>query len=172
MWLDPNKTTPFEFYQYWRNVDDADVLKCLRMLTFLPLEQIEEMDSWEGSQLNEAKEILAYELTNLVHGEEEADKAKEASRALFAGGTSSENMPAVTLRDEDFRDGRIDLLGVLVSAALAASRSEARRAVEQGGVSVKGEKVSDVKTSYTKEDIAAEEFIVKKGKKSFKKILV
>lgn len=172
VWLDPNKTTPFEFYQYWRNVDDADVLKCLRMLTFLPLEQIEEMDSWEGSQLNEAKEILAYELTNLVHGEEEADKAKEASRALFAGGTSSENMPAVTLRDEDFRDGRIDILGVLVSAALAASRSEARRAVEQGGVSVKGEKVSDVKTSYTKEDIAAEEFIVKKGKKSFKKILV
>ena len=164
VWLDPNKTTPFEFYQYWRNVDD---LKCLRMLTFLPLEQIEEMDSWEGSQLNEAKEILAYELTNLVHGEEEADKAKEASRALFAGGTSSENMPAVTLRD-----GRIDILGVLVSAALAASRSEARRAVEQGGVSVKGEKVSDVKTSYTKEDIAAEEFIVKKGKKSFKKILV
>lgn len=172
VWLDPNKTTPFEFYQYWRNVDDADVLKCLRMLTFLPLEQIEEMDSWEGSQLNEAKEILAYELTNLVHGEEEADKAKEASRALFAGGTSSENMPAVTLRDEDFRDGRIDILGVLVSAALAASRSEARRAVEQGGVSVKGEKVSDVKTSYTKEDIAAEEFIVKKGKKGFKKILV
>ena len=172
VWLDPNKTTPFEFYQYWRNVDDADVLKCLRMLTFLPLEQIEEMDSWEGSQLNEAKEILAYELTNLVHGEEEADKAKEASRALFAGGTSSENMPAVTLRDEDFRDGRIDILGVLVSAALAASRSEARRAVEQGGVSVKGEKVSDVKTSYTKEDIAAEEVIVKKGKKSFKKILV
>ena len=167
VWLDPNKTTPFEFYQYWRNVDDADVLKCLRMLTFLPLEQIEEMDSWEGSQINEAKEILAYELTNLVHGEEEADKAKEASRALFAGGTSSENMPAVTLRDEDFRDGRIDILGVLVSAALAASRSEARRAVEQGGVSVKGEKVSDVKTSYTKEDIAAEEFFVKKGKKSF-----
>lgn len=154
VWLDPNKTTPFEFYQYWRNVDDADVLKCLRMLTFLPLEQIEEMDSWEGSQLNEAKEILAYELTNLVHGEEEADKAKEASRALFAGGTSSENMPAVTLRDEDFRDGRIDILGVLVSAALAASRSEARRAVEQGGVSVKGEKVSDVKTSYTKEDLS------------------
>ncbi len=172
VWLDPNKTTPFEFYQYWRNVDDADVLKCLRMLTFLPLSQIEEMERWEGSQLNEAKEILAYELTNLVHGEEEAGKAKEASRALFVGGTSSENMPAVTLKDEDFRDGRIDILGILVSGGLASSRSEARRAVEQGGVSVKGEKVSDVKASYTREDIAAEEFIVKKGKKSFKKILV
>lgn len=172
VWLDPDKTTPFEFYQYWRNVDDADVLKCLRMLTFLPLEQIEEMDSWEGSQLNEAKEILAYELTSLVHGEEEAGKAKEASRALFAGGASSENMPAVTLKEEDFRDGRIDILGILVSGGLAASRSEARRAVEQGGVSVKGEKVSDIKTSYSKEDIAAQEFIVKKGKKSFKKILV
>lgn len=172
VWLDPEKTTPFEFYQYWRNVDDADVLKCLRMLTFLPLEQIEEMDKWEGSQLNEAKEILAYELTNLVHGEEEAGKAKEASRALFAGGTSSENMPAVTLKDEDFRDGSIDILGILVAGGLAASRSEARRAVEQGGVSVKGEKVSDVRTSYTREDIAAAEFIVKKGKKSFKKILV
>lgn len=172
VWLDPNKTTPFEFYQYWRNVDDADVLKCLRMLTFLPLEQIEEMDRWEGSQLNEAKEILACELTSLVHGEEEADKAKEASRALFAGGISSENMPAATLKDEDFRDGKIDILGILVSGGLAASRSEARRAVEQGGVSVKGEKVNDIKASYTREDIAAEEFIVKKGKKSFKKIMV
>ena len=172
VWLDPNKTTPFEFYQYWRNVDDADVLKFLRMLTFLPLEQIEEMDHWEGSQLNEAKEILAYELTNLVHGEEEAGKAKEASRALFAGGTSSENMPSVTLKDEDFKDGKIDILGILVSGGLAASRSEARRGVEQGGVCVKGEKVSDIKTSYTREEIAAEEFIVKKGKKSFKKIMV
>lgn len=172
VWLDPNKTTPFEFYQYWRNVDDADVLKFLRMLTFLPLEQIEEMDHWEGSQLNEAKEILAYELTNLVHGEEEAGKAKEASRALFAGGTSSENMPSVTLKDEDFKDGKIDILDILVSGGLAASRSEARRAVEQGGVCVKGEKVSDIKTSYTREEIAAEEFIVKKGKKSFKKIMV
>ena len=172
VWLDPDKTSPFEFYQYWRNVDDADVLKCLRMLTFLPLEQIEEMDHWEGSQLNEAKEILAYELTNLVHGEEEAGKAKEASRALFAGGVSSENMPSVTLKDEDFRDGKIDILGILVSGGLAASRSGARRAVEQGGVSVKGEKVNDIKTSYTREEIAAEEFIVKKGKKSFKKIMV
>ncbi len=172
VWLDPNKTTPFEFYQYWRNVNDADVLKCMRMLTFLPLEQIDEMDSGEGSQLNEAKEILAYELTNLVHGEEEAQKAKEASRALFAGGGSLENMPTATLSEEDFRDGSIDILGVLVAAGLAASRSEARRAVEQGGVSVKGEKVSDVKTTYTREEIAAQEFIVKKGKKSFKKVLV
>ncbi|MCI8522735.1 MAG: tyrosine--tRNA ligase [Lachnospiraceae bacterium] len=172
VWLDPDKTTPFEFYQYWRNVDDADVLKCMRMLTFLPLEKIDEMDQWEGSQLNEAKEILAYELTNLVHGEEEAQKAKEASRALFTGGGSLENMPTVTLSETDFKEGSIDILGILVAAGLAASRSEARRAVEQGGVSVKGEKVSDVKTAYTREDIADQEFIVKKGKKSFKKILV
>ncbi len=172
VWLDPDKTTPFEFYQYWRNVDDADVLKCMRMLTFLPLEKIDEMDQWEGSQLNEAKEILAYELTNLVHGEEEAQKAKEASRALFAGGGSLENMPTVTLSETDFKEGSIDILGILVAAGLAASRSEARRAVEQGGVSVKGEKVSEVKTAYTREDIADQEFIVKKGKKSFKKILV
>ena len=171
VWLDPEKTTPFEFYQYWRNVDDADVLKCLRMLTFLPLEQIEEMDKWEGSQLNEAKEILAYELTDLVHGEEEANKAKEASKALFAGGGSSENMPTATLTEDEYKDGRIDILGILVAAGLASSRSEARRAVEQGGVSVNGEKVTDLKTSYTKEDIAAGEFIVKKGKKSFKKVL-
>lgn len=172
VWLDPNKTTPFEFYQYWRNVDDADVLKCLRMLTFLPLEQIDEMDHWEGSQLNQAKEILAYELTNLVHGEEEAKKAQDAAKALFAGGGSSENMPTVVLTDEQFMEGKIDILGVLVAGGLAASRSEARRAVEQGGVSVKGEKVADIKTCYTKEDIAAEEFIVKKGKKNFKKIIV
>lgn len=172
VWLDPNKTTPFEFYQYWRNVDDADVLKCLRMLTFLPLEQIDEMDRWEGSQLNQAKEILAYELTNLVHGEEEAKKAQDAAKALFAGGGSSENMPTVVLADEQFTEGKIDILGVLVAGGLAASRSEARRAVEQGGVSVKGEKVADIKTFYTKEDIAAEEFIVKKGKKNFKKIVV
>lgn len=172
VWLDPNKTTPFEFYQYWRNVADADVLKCLRMLTFLPLEQIDEMDQWEGSQLNKAKEILAYELTNLVHGEEEAKKAEEAAKALFAGGGSSENMPTAVLTDDKFIDGNIDILGILVAAGMAASRSEARRAVEQGGVSVKGEKVGDIKMSYTKEMIAAEEFIVKKGKKSFKKIVV
>ncbi len=172
VWLDPNKTTPFEFYQYWRNVADADVLKCLRMLTFLPLEQIDEMDRWEGSQLNRAKEILAYELTNLVHGEDEAKKAEEAAKALFAGGGSSENMPTATLTDDKFADGSIDILGVLVAAGLAASRSEARRAVEQGGVMVKGEKVTDIKTAYAKEMIAAEEFIVKKGKKSFRKIVV
>ena len=172
VWLDPNKTTPFEFYQYWRNVADADVLKCLRMLTFLPIEQIDEMDQWEGSQLNKAKEILAYELTNLVHGEEEAKKAEEAAKALFAGGGSLDNMPTATLTDDKFVDGSIDILGVLVAEGMAASRSEARRAVEQGGVSVKGEKVTDIKAAYTKETIGAEEFIVKKGKKSFKKIVV
>ena len=172
VWLDPNKTTPFEFYQYWRNVADADVLKCLRMLTFLPIEQIDEMDQWEGSQLNRAKEILAYELTNLVHGEEEAKKAEEAARALFAGGGSSENMPTATLTDDQFVNGSIDILGVMVAAGMASSRSEARRAVEQGGVSVKGEKVTEIKASYTKDIIGAEEFIVKKGKKSFKKIVV
>lgn len=172
VWLDPNKTTPFEFYQYWRNVADADVLKCLRMLTFLPIEQIDEMDRWEGSQLNRAKEILAYELTNLVHGEEEAKKAEEAAKALFAGGGSSENMPTAVLTDDKFVDESIDILGILVAAGLATSRSEARRAVEQGGVSVKGDKVTDIKTSYTKDMIGDEEFIVKKGKKSFKKIVL
>ncbi len=172
VWLDPNKTSPFEFYQYWRNVADADVLKCLRMLTFLPLEQIDEMDKWEGSQLNQAKEILAYELTNLVHGEAEAEKAKEAAKALFAGGGSSENIPTVVLEDEQFTNGSIDILAILVAAGMTASRSEARRAVEQGGVTVKGEKVTDVKTAFGKDEIAAEEFMVKKGKKSFKKIEV
>ncbi len=172
VWLDPNKTSPFEFYQYWRNVADADVLKWLRMLTFLPLEQIDEMDKWEGSQLNQAKEILAYELTNLVHGEAEAEKAKEAAKALFAGGGNSENIPVAVLADDQFADGNIDILAILVASGLAASRSEARRAVEQGGVTVKGEKVTDVKKVYSKEEIAAEEFMVKKGKKSFKKITV
>lgn len=172
VWLDPNKTSPFEFYQYWRNVADADVLKCLRMLTFLPLEQIDEMDKWEGSQLNRAKEILAYELTNLVHGEEEAKKAEEAAKALFAGGGSSENMPTTSLSDDNFTDGNIDILSILVVSGLATSRSDARRSVEQGGVSVKGEKVSDIKTSYTRETIAGVEFVVKKGKKSFRKIVV
>ena len=172
VWLDPNKTTPFEFYQYWRNVADADVLKCLRMLTFLPLEQIDEMDKWEGSQLNRAKEILAYELTNLVHGEEEAEKAQEAAKALFAGGGSSENMPMAVLEEDQFTDGNIDILSILVTAGLAASRSEARRAVEQGGVSVNNEKISDIRASYAREEIAAQEFIVKKGKKNFRKIVV
>ncbi|MBQ7925714.1 MAG: tyrosine--tRNA ligase [Lachnospiraceae bacterium] len=171
VWLDPNKTSPFEFYQYWRNVADADVLKCLRMLTFLPLEQIEEMDAWEGSQLNQAKEILAYELTKLVHGEEEAEKAQASSRALFAGGDAAE-MPTCELTTDDFMDGKIDILGVLVKAGLTASRSEARRAVEQGGVTVDGEKVSDVKTLYAPEVFAGEGIVVKRGKKNFKRVIM
>ena len=172
VWLDPNKTSPFEFYQYWRNVGDADVLKCLRMLTFLPIEQIDEMDKWEGSQLNQAKDILAYELTKLVHGDEEAEKAKEASVALFAGGGSSENMPTAVLKDENFQEGSIDILEIMAASGLAASRSEARRAVEQGGVSVNGDKVTDVRKTYTKDEIGSAEFVIKKGKKSFKKIVV
>ena len=171
VWLDPNKTTPFEFYQYWRNVGDADVLKCLRMLTFLPLEQIEEMDSWEGSQLNQAKEILAYELTNLVHGEEKAKKAQESARALFAGGSAAE-MPTCELEDADFVDGSIDILGVLVKSGLTASRSEARRAVEQGGVTVEGEKVADIKTTYAPEQFAGEGIVVKRGKKNFRRVVM
>ncbi len=171
VWLDPNKTSPFEFYQYWRNVADADVLKCLRMLTFLPLEQIEEMDSWEGSQLNQAKEILAYELTKLVHGEEEAEKAQVSARALFAGGDAAE-MPTCELIAEDFQDGQIDILGVLVKAGLTASRSEARRAVEQGGVTVGGEKVADIKATYAPEAFAGEGIVVKRGKKNFKRVIM
>ena len=172
VWLDPNKTSPFDFYQYWRNVSDADVLKCLRMLTFLPLEQIDEMDKWEGSQLNQAKEILAYELTNLVHGEEEAKKAQESARALFSGGNHAD-MPAAEITEADLRDGVIDIMGLLVSAGLCASRSEARRAVEQGGVTVNGEKVTDIKTTYTPDDIKnAEEFVLKRGKKKFCKIVM
>lgn len=169
VWLDPNKTSPFEFYQYWRNVSDADVLKCLRMLTFLPLEQIDEMDKWEGSQLNQAKEILAYELTKLVHGEEEAEKAQESARALFSGGNAAE-MPTCELTEEDFTEGAIDILGVLVKSGLTASRSEARRAVEQGGVSVDGEKIADIKTFYAPEQFAGEGMIVKRGKKNFKRV--
>ena len=171
VWLDPNKTSPFEFYQYWRNVGDADVLKCIRMLTFLPIEEIEKMDSWEGAQLNEAKDILAYELTQMVHGTEEADKAREASKALFAGGASSENIPTHTLAAEDFKEDKVDILQILVSAGLTASRAEARRAVQQGGVSVNGEKVSDPFTAYEKSTFA-DEFLLKKGKKSFCKIEV
>lgn len=169
VWLDPNKTTPFEFYQYWRNVADADVLKCIRMLTFLPMEEIRKMDSWEGSQLNQAKEILAYELTKLVHGEEEAVKAQESARALFSAG-NAENMPTAQLTDDNFVDGSIDICGVLVAAGLAASRSEARRNVEQGGVTFDGEKVTDVKTTYTKDAFAGEGVVVKRGKKNFKKV--
>ena len=171
VWLDPNKTSPFEFYQYWRNVADADVLKCLRMLTFLPLEQIDEMDKWEGSQLNTAKEILAYELTKLVHSEEEAEKAKEASRALFSGQGSLDNMPAFTLSEDDFNEeGKIDILAVLQKSGLASSRAEARRNVEQGGVSVNGDSVKDVKKTYGKDDFAGEGMIVKRGKKNFMKV--
>ena len=172
VWLDPNKTSPFEFYQYWRNVADADVLKCLRMLTFLPLEQIDEMDKWEGSQLNTAKEILAYELTKLVHSEEEAEKAQSAARALFSGQGSLENMPSFALKDEDFTDGAIDLLAVLQKSGLAASRSEARRNVEQGGVSVNGQQIKDIKASFGKDDFAGEGMVVKRGKKNFMKVTV
>ena len=172
VWLDPNKTTPFEFYQYWRNVADADVLKCLRMLTFLPLEQIDEMDKWEGSQLNTAKEILAYELTKLVHGEEEAEKAQTAARALFSGQGSLENMPSFTLTDADFNEGSIDILAVLQKSGLAPSRSEARRNVEQGGVSVDGNQVKDIKAVFTKDQLAGEGMVVKRGKKNFKKVVL
>jgi len=171
VWLDPKKTSPFEFYQYWRNVGDSDVLKCLRMLTFLPLEQIDEMDRWEGSQLNQAKEILAYELTNLVHGEEEAKKAQESARALFAGGNAAE-MPTAELTDDDFTDGIIDILSVVQKSGLCTSRSEARRNVEQGGVSVDGETVKDIKTTYTKERFSGEGIVVKRGKKNFRRVVI
>ncbi len=170
VWLDPNKTSPYEFYQYWRNVADADVLKCIRMLTFLPLEQIDEMDSWEGSQLNQAKEILAYELTSLVHGKEEAEKAQEAARAIFSSGNAA-NMPSTTITEADLTDGKIDILGILVATGLCTSRGDARRNVQQGGVSVNGEKITDIDTSYAPEDIQKEDFILKKGKKNFRKIL-
>ncbi len=172
VWLDPDKTSPFAFFQYWRNVADADVLKCLRMLTFLPLEQIEEMDRWEGSQLNQAKEILAFELTRLVHGEEEAVKAKEASRALFAGGGDAAHMPSHALTKEDFRNGTIDILGVLAASGLAPSRSEARRNVEQGGVSVDGVQEKDVKRTFTADDFAGDGIIFKRGKKNFMRVYV
>ena len=172
VWLDPDKTSPFDFFQYWRNVSDADVLKCLRMLTFLPLEQIDEMDKWEGSKLNEAKEILAFELTKLVHGEEEANKAKEGARALFAGGGNTSQMPVAELSGEDFdEDGNIGILTLLVKAGLASSNGEARRNVEQGGVTIDGEKVTDVRMTLTKEQISAEGIVVKRGKKKFMKVL-
>ena len=172
VWLDPNKTSPFDFYQYWRNIADADVLKCLRMLTFLPLEQIDEMDKWEGSQLNQAKEILAFELTKLVHGEEEAAKAQEGARALFSAGGSTVNMPTSELTKEDFRENTIDILTVLTKSGLASSRSEARRNVEQGGVSVNGETVKDIHAAFEKELFAGDGIVVKRGKKNFKKVIV
>ncbi len=171
VWLDPEKTSPHDFYQYWRNVGDADVLKCLRMLTFLPLHQIDEMDSWEGSQLNEAKEILAYELTALVHGEEEAKKAKESARALFGGQSQSADMPKAELCGDDFAEGTVDILSILQKSGLCASRSEARRNVEQGGVSVDGETVKDVKTAYTREQLLGEGIVVKRGKKNFRRVV-
>lgn len=169
VWLDPNKTTPYEFFQYWRNVDDADVIKCLKMLTFLPLEQIEEMEHWEGSELNKAKEILAYELTSLVHGEEEAKKALDAAKNIFGGG-NTENMPVAEITADLFNDGQADLMSIIVQAGLAASKSEARRAIEQGGVSVNGEKITDVKKMFTPDDFS-EEFVLKKGKKNFRKVV-
>ena len=172
VWLDPNKTSPFDFYQYWRNVADADVLKCIRMLTFLPLEQIDEMDNWQGSELNRAKEILAYELTKLVHGQEEAEKAEAAAKALFGAGASSENMPKTELTDADFADGVIGLMDIMVKCGLVASKSEARRQIQQGGVSVNDEKITDFAKQYSKAEMASAEFVLKKGKKTFHKVEV
>jgi tyrosyl-tRNA synthetase len=169
VWLDPEKTSPFEFYQYWRNVSDADVIKCLKMLTFLPLEEIEKMEGWEGSELNKAKEILAYELTKLVHGEEEAAKSQEAAKALFASGSAA-NMPSYELSGEDFTEGSVDILTLLHVSGLVPSKSEARRAVQQGGVSVDGEKVADIKTTFAKEQFAGDGLVLKRGKKNFRRV--
>ena len=170
VWLDPEKTSPYEFYQYWRNVGDQDVLKCIRMLTFLPLEEIDAMDHWEGAQLNDAKDILAFELTKLVHGEEEATKAREASKALFGGGASLENMPTTVLADADFTDGRIDILDILLKSGITKSRGEGRRLVQQGGVSVDDARVTDIGLSYTVDSLKANAIIVKKGKKIFRRV--
>ena len=170
VWLDPNKTTPFEFFQYWRNVDDADVIKCLKMLTFLPLEEIHKMESWQGSELNRAKEVLAYELTKLVHGEEEADRALESAKALFSQGNAAD-MPTAELAADDFADDKIDILTLLVKAGLVPSKSEARRNVEQGGVSVDGEKVTDLKATFDKKIFMSDGIVVKRGKKSFRKVI-
>ena len=172
VWLDPNKTSPFEFFQYWRNIDDADVLKCIRMLTFLPLEEIDKMSTWEGSQLNEAKEILAYELTKLVHGEEEAEKAKAASKALFAGSGDTEHMPTTELTNDDFGGGSIDVLTLLVKCGLAASKGEARRLVQQGGVSVNDEKVAAIEMTFGCEQFTGDGVVIKKGKKVFHKAVL
>lgn len=171
VWLDPEKTSPYEFYQYWRNVADTDVLKCIRMLTFLPLEEIDAMESWEGAQLNKAKEILAYELTKLVHGEEEASKAQESARALFGSGNAAE-MPTVEITSEDMTDGSIDILNLLFKSGMVPSKSEARRAVQQGGVSVDGEKVTDIGAVFTAEQLSGEGIVLKKGKKNFRKMLL
>ena len=171
VWLDPNKTSPFEFYQYWRNVADADVFKCMRMLTFLSLEEIEEIEKWEGNRINEAKEVLAFELTKLVHSEEEAIKAQESSRALFSGAAHAD-MPTTEIEEADLNDGVIDLISLLVKAELAPTRSEARRNIEQGGVTVEGEKVSDVKATFTKDALAGDGMVIKRGKKKFKKVVL
>lgn len=171
VWLDPNKTSPFEFYQYWRNVADADVFKCMRMLTFLSLEEIEEIEKWEGNRINEAKEVLAFELTKLVHSEEEAIKAQESSRALFSGAAHAD-MPTTEIEEADLTDGVIDLISLLVKAELAPTRSEARRHIEQGGVTVDGEKVSDVKATFTKDALAGDGMVIKRGKKKFKKVVL
>ena len=171
VWLDTNKTSPFEFYQYWRNVGDADVLKCIRMLTFLPLEEIDAMDKWEGAELNKAKEILAFELTSLVHGEEEAKKAQEAAKALFSTGAAAD-MPKTELTEADLTDGNIDIMTLLVKCGLTASKSEARRAVQQGGVSVDGEKITDIAHTFAGEDFGGEGIVLKKGKKNFRKVIV
>ncbi len=170
VWLDPEKTTPYEFYQYWRNVGDADVLKCIRMLTFLPVEEIDKMDAWQGEQLNRAKEILAFELTKLVHGEEEAGKAEAAAKALFGAG-SGEDAPTTELSDADLTDGAIDILTMLVKAELCASKSEARRNVEQGGVTVEGDKVTDIRATFTKEALTAG-LLVKRGKKNYRRVVM
>ncbi len=172
VWLDPNKTSPYDFYQYWRNVEDADVLKCIRMLTFLPLEQIDEMDTWTGSQLNKAKEILAFELTKLVHGEEEAQKAQDAAKALFAGGGDKSSMPTTTLTAEQFENGQIGVISLLVACGLAPSRGEARRLIQQGGVAVNDEKVTDIDTQWPQEAFEGEGVIIKKGKKVFHRALL
>ena len=171
VWLDANKTSPFEFFQYWRNVGDDDVIKCLKMLTFLPIEEIEAMEKWEGAELNKAKEILGFELTKLVHGEEEANKALEAARGVF-GGTSTENMPTTEVSEADLFNGTIDAIALLVKAELVSTRSEGRRAIEQGGVTVNDEKITDIKKAYTLDEIAASDFIIKRGKKNFRKIIV
>lgn len=171
VWLDPNKTSPYDFYQYWRNVDDADVMKCIRMLTFLPLEQIREMDKWEGSQLNRAKEILAYELTGLVHGEEEAKKAEASAKALFAGGASSANIPGTEITEEELTEGAMNIMSILVKTGLCATRSEARRNIQQGGVSVNDEKVTDIGKSYSTDELK-EGLLVKRGKKNFNKFIL
>ena len=173
VWLDPNKTSPFDFYQYWRNVDDADVIKCMKLLTFLPLEEIQEMEKWEGSQLNKAKEILVFQLTELVHGTEEAKKAEAGAKALFAGGADTEHMPTTELAAEDFdEEGNIDLISLLVKSALVTTRSEGRRAIEQGGVSVDGEKVTDIRHVLSKDALTGDGIVLKRGKKKFNKVFV